>query len=124
MALYNQFIFIGFEIFVNQWCLMNMIYFSLALSLAVILFKTYKYEGIGLATDQDHVRQICKLRVVEAFLSVLIWNKSIYFMTLDNKMVPLIAIIFKILKEITYFVVVLVIFMFAFSLSFFLIGKN
>jgi len=45
-------------------------------------------------------------------------------MTLENSMAPLIAIIFKILQDITHFIVVLAIFALAFSLSFYLIGIN
>lgn len=71
-----------------------------------------------------HVKEESSLRVVEAFIAILIWNKSLYFMSLVNEIAPLVTIIFKVFYDILNFMLVLAIVILAFANSFYLIGKN
>ena len=74
--------------------------------------------------DDVHVKEESSLRVVEAFIAILIWNKSLYFMSLVNEIAPLVTIIFKVFYDILNFMLVLAIVILAFANSFYLIGKN
>ena len=63
-------------------------------------------------------------RIIEAIVSVLIWTKSLYYMQLSDNMAPLVYIIFKVFFDIKWFMLTLFIAIFAFSNSFYLLGKN
>ena len=64
------------------------------------------------------------MRVIEAFLVLFMFFKSLYFLSLVSDIAPLINIIFVILREIKNFLLVFIIGIFAFVLSFWIIGKN
>lgn len=63
-------------------------------------------------------------RVVEAVTVLVIWIKFLYYMQLVDEMAPIVHIIFQILFEIRYFILVLIIAICGFANSFYLIGKN
>lgn len=64
------------------------------------------------------------MRVVEAFLVLLIMMKSLYFLRLIKEIAPLVDIIMVILADIKYFMVIFVVAEFAFICAFYNIGKN
>jgi len=64
------------------------------------------------------------LRIIESMLSLVIIIKLLYFMQLIDDIAPLVNIILLIARDIGWFILLLVISMFAFSMSFYLIGKN
>jgi len=59
-----------------------------------------------------------------ALMAIIIWSKAFYFLQLIDEIAPLIQIIFKIFMDIRYFMVTLVIAIFAFANAFYLIGLN
>ena len=63
-------------------------------------------------------------RQFEAILMVLLWFKSLYYLGLIGKIAPLIDIIFTIISDIKYFMIVYLICMIAFINAFQIIGKN
>lgn len=64
------------------------------------------------------------LRIVEAFLSIIIILKLVYYTQLIDGIAPLISIIIQIFIDIGWFMVIFCIIIFAFAYSFYLIGKN
>lgn len=64
------------------------------------------------------------IRIVEAFLSIIIILKLVYFTQLIDGIAPLISIIIQIFIDIGWFMIIFGIIIFAFAYSFYLIGKN
>ena len=64
------------------------------------------------------------MRVVVALSAILIWTKLLYFMLLVDAIAPLVSIAIKVFKDITYFLFVMVVALFAFANAFYLIGRN
>ena len=64
------------------------------------------------------------MRIVEAFLIVVILLKSLYFLRLVKEIAPLVDIIMTILNDIKYFMAIFIIAEIAFVLAFMSIGKN
>lgn len=64
------------------------------------------------------------LRCIEAFLVIFMFFKSLYYLRLISEIAPLINDIFAILKDIRYFILVYVLTIIAFILSFYIIGQN
>ena len=64
------------------------------------------------------------LRVLEAFTALIIWFKALYYLQLFDNISPLVVIIFEIFQGIITFIVILIIFMFAFASAFYMIGRN
>jgi len=104
----------GRESLLNKW---------FYIEVAFILMNTYVSIGIlGQFTTNTEGNQA--QREVEALLALLIWTKALYFMQLIDEVAPLVHIIFKVFYDIRYFLVTLVIALFAFANSFYLLGKN
>lgn len=70
------------------------------------------------------IMHITHVRAIEAFLSVIIIIKFVYFTQLIDGIAPLISIIIQIFIDIGWFMVIFAIIIFAFSYSFYLIGRN
>lgn len=64
------------------------------------------------------------LRYLEAFTAILLGQKSLYFLEMNDKIAPLIFIFYKVLDEIKYFMLVIAIMFLAFSSAFYLLGQN
>lgn len=64
------------------------------------------------------------MRCIEAFLILLMFLKSLYFLGLVSEIAPLINIIFVIMVDIKNFIIVYAIGIIAFVFSFWIIGKN
>ena len=64
------------------------------------------------------------LRVFEAFLCIFMWSKSLYYLGLVGEIAPLVDIIFVIVNDIKYFMVIYLIALIAFINAFYIIGKN
>lgn len=63
-------------------------------------------------------------RILEAALCFLLLMKSLYFMQLIDEIAPYVNIIFVILNDISYFMMIFIIFILAFSTVFYLLGRN
>ena len=72
-------------------------------------------------TDTEHVQ---KMRRIGALAAIFVWLKSFYFFEMNEQMTPIIQTIFKSLVDVLLFGFVLVIAMFSFSYSFYLVGRN
>ena len=77
---------------------------------------------ISVAFLYGHGINISLLRVVESFLSIIIVVKLVYYTQLMDEVAPLVNIIIQVVKDITWFVLLFVISLFCFAVSFFLIG--
>ena len=64
------------------------------------------------------------LRVMSSMVAVLIWTKSLYFMQLIDQVAPLVHIIMMIFWDIRFFIVTMMIAVFAFANAFYMLGKN
>ena len=64
------------------------------------------------------------LRYLEAIASILMAQKSLYFLEMNSKLAPLIFIFYKVLSDIYYFVWIIAILFLAFASSFYLLGRN
>jgi len=63
-------------------------------------------------------------RIISAILAIVVWSKAFYFLQLIDDIAPMVHIIFKVFSDIRYFVLTLVIAIFAFSNAFYLLGRN
>jgi hypothetical protein len=64
------------------------------------------------------------IRIIECILVFSQWFKCLYYMRLVAEISPLIESIFVILNDMSYFLLIFIIGIFAFSEAFFTIGKN
>jgi hypothetical protein len=64
------------------------------------------------------------IRVIEAFLMILMWLKMLYYLTLIGEISPLIDIIGTILNDIGYFMIIYIIALMGFIQAFYIIGRN
>lgn len=64
------------------------------------------------------------LRILESIGILLLSIKSLYYLKLIDDIAPIVDIILRILSDIKYFMVIFVVIVFAFAISFYLLGKN
>lgn len=132
LNLFSQFLNLGKQVFYNHWTYMEAAFCILNLYISARIYENSNFKTAlevnekGNLPDLDdvHIKEESSLRVVEAFIAILIWNKSLYFMSLVNEIAPLVTIIFKVFYDILNFMLVLAIVILAFANSFYLIGKN
>lgn len=132
LNLFSQFLNLGKQVFHNHWTYMEAAFCILNLYISARIYENSNFKTAlevnekGNLPDLDdvHIKEESSLRVVEAFIAILIWNKSLYFMSLVNEIAPLVTIIFKVFYDILNFMLVLAIVILAFANSFYLIGKN
>lgn len=67
---------------------------------------------------------VITIRIIEAILSVMLWFKSLYYLSLVGEIAPLVDIIFVIFNDIKYFMVIFLIALIAFINAFYIIGRN
>jgi len=63
-------------------------------------------------------------RVLGAIIACVIWLQSLYFLSMIDSFYPLIFIIFRVFGDIIYFLVILLIILFAFANGLYAIGRN
>ena len=88
-------------------------------ALVIILNTTIIFDE--LFTDSIETKP---MRIIEATLMLLLWFKSLYFLSLMSEIAPLIDMIFSILDAMKYFLMVYVICLLAFCNAYYLVGKN
>ena len=79
---------------------------------------TFIIWGLSFATGEVVVLQ----RILEALLLVVITLKSLYFLRLIGEIAPLIDIIFVIVNDIKYFMLIYMIGLLCFIMAFYIIG--
>jgi hypothetical protein len=102
---------LGFEITRRFWIYIDVILITLSTWVSMILIIPESLDPIN-------------IRVVESILVVLICFKGLYFLSLIGEIAPLVDIIFVIIQDIKYFMLIYVIAVLALVCSFFLIGRN
>ena len=78
------------------------------------------YESSAYAVNKANVYMWP--RQVEAFSSLLIWFRPIYFLQLNDDVAPYVVIFRKEIFSIRYFVPILLMIIFSFAVSFYLLG--
>jgi len=63
-------------------------------------------------------------RIFETFGIIFFLVKTFYFLKLSDKIAPLVSIVFQIVYDIGYFMVILILAIFCFSIAFYLQGRN
>ena len=105
---------------------MDIIYIVLNMYISCMSLKMvdvhFDEEDFPLKYRHSHDMKL--LRIFEAFIAIIIWNKSLLLMSLNYHMAPLVTTIFRIFHDILQFMLVLSIVIISFSISFYLIGKN
>ena len=80
---------------------------------AIIVVQCYFYKNMISSKDAH---------TIEAFLTILMWLKALYFMQLNEDIAPLIDSIFTVIKDIKTFIYVLLVGLAAYSNAFYIIG--
>ena len=127
LNLFSQFLNLGKQVFRNHWTYMEAAFCILNLYISARIYENSNFKTAlevnekGNLPDLDdvHIKEESSLRVVEAFIAILIWNKSLHFMSLVNEIAPLVTIIFKVFSDILNFMLVLAIVILAFANSFY-----
>jgi len=115
-TLLNSYIFVkqtinlGTIVLKRLWSWVDLIVISLN------LFIVMNHFALGV--------EAVKMRPVEATLSIAMWFKSLYYLSLVGEIAPLVDIIFVIFKDIRYFMVIFLIALIAFINAFYIIGRN
>ena len=113
----NTYIFIksslnhGWKVFTRLWSLVD--FGIITLNLTLVVFTLF-----GVSPGLIHVREI------EAFLMILMWFKSLYYLALVGAIAPLVNSIFTILQDIGWFMVIYIILLVGLINSFYVIGRN
>ena len=85
----------------------------------IINYPVFKQiQGLERAFD------IVNLRILESILSIVILNRLFDYLRMIDRLSPLITTIYRIFGEVFKFVIISVISIFAFAVSFYLIGLN
>jgi len=71
-----------------------------------------------------HQKGMDYTRIIQAWVSILIWDRPMQYLQLVDSIAPYIVIFKTTLWHIRYFVPTLLIIVFAFSNAFWLLGKN
>jgi len=79
---------------------------------------------ISALTLTNNKHTVPALRYFEAFTAILIAFRGLYFLELDPKFSGLILIMFKVFADIQYFVLILLLVVFSFTVAFWTIGQN
>lgn len=108
---------VGVSYLKNHWAIIDVVFCMLNIYISLGIFG----DSSGFADDKVGWKD---QRIIEAIVAVLIWTKSLYYMQLSDHMAPLVLIIFKVFFDIKWFILTLSIAIFAFSNSFYLLGKN
>lgn len=85
------------------------------------LFCIVNFSIIGMVL---YFKPTQALRILEAFGTILLAQKSLYFLEMNSKIAPLIIIFYQVLSDIQYFIIVILIMFLAFATSFYLLGQN
>ena len=102
----------GMAVFKRLWSMVD--FFIILLNILIIMNQL----------DQHEVISVQRLRVIEAFLMILMWFKSLYYLSLVGEISPLVDSVFMILNDIKYFMIIYIIALMAFVNAFYVIGKN
>ena len=89
------------------------VYSALNLTVSIMIIQSI-YEDNHAAID--------RLRHMEAITASIIWVKSLYFLELFDEISPLVKSIFKMFEDVFYFTLILILAMFSFAFSYFLLG--
>ena len=88
-------------------------------------------QALAFDHDKETLEFICEvenqvqmLRISQAFLTMLIYFRSLYFLSLVDKISPIIDIFYRICWDIKYFVLVLFILLYMFASCFHTLGEN
>lgn len=99
-----------------------MIYCALILAVSIGTIAGYSYFKNTL--NFAGIFSLNHLRVIESILSIIILDRLFYYLQMLDAVSPLITMINVIFQDITWFMVVIGVTLFAFSVSFYLIGLN
>jgi hypothetical protein len=101
---------LGYGMFSRLWSIVD------GLSLALNIFLILSVYFFNFSVEW--------MRWLETMLCLCMWFKALYYLGLVEEISPLIDIIFVIVKDIRYFIVVYIIALTAFIMSFWIMGKN
>lgn len=76
------------------------------------------------AADVDTWIKKQDVRIVASFLSLAIFGKMVYFLKLIDQIAPLVHIIIRVFYDIRWFIAVMLVSIFAFANSFYILAKN
>lgn len=99
----------------TKWAWIDTVYSALNLTVSIMIIQSI-YEDNHAAID--------RLRHMEAITAIIIWVKSLYFLELFDEISPLVKSIFKMFEDVFYFTLILILAMFSFAFSYFLLGRN
>ena len=102
----------GVTVFKRMWSVVD---FLIILFNLVVIVNT---------VPSDPLMDIMNLRIIEAFLMIMMWFKSLYYIQLIGEISPLVDMIFIILTDIGYFMIVYAIGIMAFINAYKVIGLN
>lgn len=108
--------FINMYIFIKQTKKLKLLIFKRFFSFidfVVILCSVY------VSTEMYGKSNVVSMRVIESILIVFQMFKSLYFMRFVQEIAPLIDIIFVILNDIKYFVMIFIVIEFAFMIAYY-----
>lgn len=63
-------------------------------------------------------------RIFETFGVIFFLIKTFYFLKLNDRVAPLVSIVFQIVYDIQYFLFILIVAMVCFAIAFYLLGRN
>ena len=81
---------------------MDLIYIVLNFYISTVSLKLVDehFEAKDFPMKFKHSHELKLLRIFEAFIAIIIWNKSLLLMSLNYNMAPLVTTIFKIFHDI------------------------
>ena len=91
-------------------------------SLVMVLNFEHQPENVDIICMIE--QEVKMLRISQAFLMMLIYFRSFYFLALVDKISPIMDIFFRICWDIRYFCLVLGLFMYMYSCCFSILSKN
>ena len=113
---------LNFYIFMRQSLSLGWV--VLARMWSIIDLLSIVFNFVLVFSDLVYQIQTKDLRIIEAFLSILMWFKSLYYLSLIGEIAPLVDIIFVIMNDIKYFTIIFAISLMAFINAFYVLGKN
>ena len=108
--------FVGFTMFEKPWVYIDIMY--------ILFIGTISINTLLVSMTNKSPVSEENIRTLSAACSILIFGKMIYFLQIVDQVAPLINIIIKIFYDIGWFVIILMVFVFAFSNSFYILAKN
>ena len=112
---------LGINSITNLWSIVDILIICTNFLICTGLFNNEFYKPDD---EKAHIIEIQEMRVIESIGILFMWFKSMYFLQLNPKIAPLIDILFVIVRDMKFFLIIFMFVEVAFMQTYYILGRN